>query len=357
MPWPAWLRTTEPAEGTCYISGSDFPTVLTRHNRSGSAWKYKQKWSTYCPNRRISYKAIDRLQPESPDDFWSIMEAAKAADINPPTSYADLFLSTYRSPMPRITVRSPFVGFRFGGWNEAFRRGEIRGRVYQYDLNSAYRWAASLGLPDLRTAYATRDFSVPYGVFLVTNLPVGSIPWNRASRNTVFMVTSEERNALDLPADTPIIKGIAFRDTVKLDDAFTKVDTLFKGPIAKRISRAFWGIWNTQTAPEVYSWKHGEKVRRMRNPWYNPIWSAFITSRVKLRIAVYRGRAIHCATDSVHLAGQEIETGCGLGDWKLAGTYDRFWCRAPNQWGDGEYTIKWSGAGSILMRPGNKLIS
>jgi hypothetical protein len=208
----------------------------------------------------------------------------------------------------------------------------------------------------MRTAYPTRDFSVPYGVFLVTNLPVGAIPWNRTSRNAVHMVTSEERNALDLPADTPVIKGFAFTDTVKLDEIFSKVDTFSKS-IASRISHSFWGLWNTQRAPEAVSWKHGEKIRRMKNPWYNPIWSAFITSRVKLRIAVYRGRAIHCATDSVHLAGQEIETGDKPGDWKLVGTYDKFWCRKPNGWGDGEHTIKWSGRGSILLHPGNRLHS
>jgi hypothetical protein len=357
MPWPAWLHTTEPRSGTCYIRGSDFPAMLTRHNHSGQAWKYKRTWSTYCPNRRVTYKAVDRLEAQSPDDFWQIMEAARHAEINPPTSFADLFLSVYRSPMPRITVRSAFMGFKFGGWNEAFRRGEIRGKVYHYDINSAYRWAASLGLPDMRTAYPTKDFSVPYGIFLVTNVPVGAIPWNRTSRNAVHMVTSEERNALNLPGDVTVIKGWAFCETVRLNGIFEKIDTLFSKPIASRISRAFWGMYNTTMAPEVWSWKHGEKIRHMKNPWYNPIWSAFITSRVKLRINVYRGRAIHCATDSVHILGHEIETGTAPGDWKLVGIYDDMWCRAPNHWGDGPYTLKWSGRGSILARPENRLQS
>lgn len=357
MPWPAWLQTTEATEGTCYIRGSDFPSVLSKHNRAGQAWKYKHKWSTYVPNRRISYKAIDRLDSTGPDDFWQIMEAARHAQINPPTSFADLFLSVYRSPMPRITVRSPFMGLRFGGWNEAFRRGEAPGRVFQYDLNNAYRWSASLGLPDLRTAYPTRDFSVPYGVFLVTNVPVGAIPWNRTSRNAVHVVTSEERNALNLPGDVTVIKGYGFCETVSLNHVFQTIDEKFQKPIASRMSRAFWGMWNTTTAPEVWSWKHGEHIRRMKNPWYNPIWSAFITSRVKLRINVYRKRALHCATDSVHLLGEEIDTGTSPGDWKLVGIYNRFWCRKPNGWGDGPYTLKWSGAGSILLSPENRLHS
>jgi hypothetical protein len=355
MPWPAWLHTTEPDHGTCYVRGSDFPAMLTRHNRGGQAWQYHKKWSTYCPNRRITYKTLDRLQPQSHEDFWQIMEAAKHADINPPTSLADLFLSIYRSPMPRITVRSAFYGLHFGGWNVAFRRGKAPGKVYQYDLNNAYRWAASCGLPDLRTAYPTRDFSAPNSIFLAYDVPVDAIPWQRVPRSYVRVITSEERDALGI-SEATVIKGFSFPETCHIAGAFREVDK-FTPSIRSRVSRAFWGIWNTTRAPEVLSWKHGEKIRPMKNPWYNPIWSAYITSRVKLRINLYRSRALHCATDSVHVLGEQLPTGTEPGEWKLVGEYNNFWCAGANRWGDGEYTIKWSGRASILSAPGNRLQS
>jgi hypothetical protein len=356
MPWPAWLHTTEPAEGTCYIRRSDFPAMLSRHGRTGQAWQFNRKWTTYCPNRKVSYKALDNLQPRNAEDFWTIMEAARHANINPPTSLADLFLSVYRSPMPRVTVRSAFYGFRFGGWNAAFRRGKAPGKVYQYDLNNAYRWAASCGLPDLRTAYPTKDFSKSNAVYLCTNVAVGAIPWSRVPRHAIHIITSEERDALNLSGDTHVIKGYAFAETHQLSRTFEEIDK-FPPSIRSRVSRAFWGIWNTTRAPIVLSWKHGEKQRPMTNPWYNPIWSAFVTSRVKLRLNIYHARALHCATDSVHLLGEQLPTGTGPGEWKLVGEYDNFWCVGPNRWGDGEYTIKWSGRASILTAPANRLQS
>lgn len=350
MPWPAWYQTTEPSEGTCYIRGMYLPSMVEKHRRSGQAWRYNHKWTTYCPNRRLSYKALDRLMPENEDDFWQIMDAARRAGLQPPTSFADLFLSTYHAPMPRVSVCAPFVGFRFGGWQEAFRRGQAPGRVYQYDLNKAYRWSASCGLPDLRTAYPTRDFTKPYAIYSVRGIPPGVIPYRRVPSDEVHMVTSEERDAFKLTdvRSLRILKGFAFSRSIDLSDTFRNIDTQFSRSIAARISRAFWGLWNTRTAPEQIGWKHGEKIRQMRNPWYNPIWSAFITSRVKLRLNVFRGRMLHCFVDSVHVQ-DELPTGDQPGDWKLVGTFDRFWCRAPGRWGDGEYTLKWCGAGSVVL--------
>lgn len=57
---------------------------------------------------------------------------------------------------------------------------------------------------------------------------------------------------------------------------------------------------------------------------------------------------LHCFVDSVHVA-EPIPVGSDIGDWRLVGTYDKYWCRAPGQWGDGDYTLKWTGRGSIQL--------
>jgi len=352
MPWPAWYRTDEPVNGTCYISSFDFPRAIAKCGRSGQAWRYQHKWTTYCPNRKRTFKAIDRLQPENESQFWEVMHAAKNAGLNPPTSYAELFLSCYRSPMPRVSPRSPFLGYRFGGWQQTFRGGPSSQTVYQYDLNKAYRWAACRGLPDLRTARQTWDWQAPDAVYLVSGMPCDAIPYHRTPRGFVHMVTSEERDALGLTnvSGLTIHRGVRFSKSIDLSNTFEGIDSKFSPAIVSRISRAFWGMWNTTTAPEIVSWKHGERARQMTNPWYNPIWSAFITSRVKLRMNVFRGRMLHCFVDSVHVT-DELPTGTMPGDWKHVGTYKHFWCRAPGQWGDGEYTLKYTGRGSIIMSP------
>jgi len=172
------------------------------------------------------------------------------------------------------------------------------------------------------------------------------------------VVTSEERDSLGLEQirGITILRGVGFSKELDLQPTFDRLDQTFPPWIVSRVSRAFWGLWNTSAAPEVVSWKRGALsflrpgTRMMKNPWANPIWSAFITSRVKLRINLHRARVLHCFVDSVHTT-EELPTGPEPGDWRLVGTFDRFWVRAPGQWGDGEYTLKWSGAGSIQLSP------
>lgn len=349
--WPAWYRTIEPNRGTCYVPHYDFPAAIARHNKHGQAWKYNGRYTTYCPNRRVTFKALDRLGVEDEKEFWSLVAAVKQAGISPPTSYANVFLSCYRAPMPRVSPRSHFYGFRFGGWQEAFRRGESHRTVYQYDLNKAYRWAASCGLPDLRSARRTWDFDSPCAVYLVSGLRPGAIPYRRVPAESYHMVTSEERDALALDLRRATVHvGVSFTRTCSLVETFEALDRRFPVSVVARVSRAFWGMWNTTTAPEVVSWTKGERSRTMKNPWYNPIWSAFITSRVKLRLNLHRARMLHCFVDSLHVTDQ-LPTGTEPGDWKLVGEYKRFWCRAPGQWGDGDYTMKWTGRGSIVLSP------
>jgi len=352
VPWPAWYRTLDVSRGTCYIPSYEFPRAIERHARGGSAWRYQHQWTTYCPNRKVAFKAIDRLGLETESEFWSLMHAAQESGLAPPTSYANLFLSCYRAPMPRVSVIAPFVGFRFGGWQEAFRRGSARGPVYQYDLNKAYRWSASRGMPDLRDATPTWDFSAPSAVYLVRDVPVGAIPYRRVPTSSVHLITSEERDALGLEqvSGITVLRGFRFTRMIDLSETFAELDRKFPAPIVARICRAFWGMWNTTTAPEIVTWKSGERTRTMRNPWYNPIWSAFITSRVKLRLNLHRGRMLHCFVDSVHVT-DELETGDQPGDWRHVGTYQKFWCRAPGQWGDGDYTLKYTGRGSVMLSP------
>src|SRR3990167_1495156 len=186
----------EALEGTCYVRTPDFPAAFRRHGPRGHAWRFHDAWTTYCPNRRVTYKSYDRLGAATADEFWSIMACAKAAGCDPPTSLGSLFTATgQRIPFPRSSVIAPFLGASFGGWQEALRRGDFRGHVYHYDLRKAYRWAACAGLPELRTAYPTKEWDAPRAIYLV-QVPAGAIPYRRTPG--VAIVTSEERDALRL---------------------------------------------------------------------------------------------------------------------------------------------------------------
>jgi hypothetical protein len=342
MPWPAWFGGESKA-GTVYLRGYEFPERMSKHKPAGQAWRYRGKWTTYVPNRDLAYKNIDRLKPKDEEDFWRIMREAKQADLSaPPTSAADLFLSVYRERLPRGSLLRAFRPFRFGGWQQVIRHGEHKGKVYHYDLNSAYRWAACGGLPNLRTAYYTRDFTKESAVYLVA-LKHGVLPYRRAPG--LALITSEERDFFKLHGECWPLYGVAFRSSVDLTPTFAKIDTQFP-TMAKRISQSFWGMWNTREAPEQVTFKRGERAREMHNPFFNPIWSAFVTSRVKMRLAVYLPHALHVFVDAMHLT-VPVPTDGRVGGWKLVGEYDSAWFRAPGQWGTGEYVMRHCGRGSI----------
>lgn len=341
MPWPAWYRRFWPV-GTCYLSPRQFQEALKKHNGSGQAWRHNKIWTTYRPNGRVMYKAIrPAFMPRGLEDFFNIMRSCSDAGMQPPTSFADPFLHCFRCPFPRRSALFPFRGRSFGGWQEAFWRGSFFGKVYHYDLNKAYRWAACLGLPDLRTARFTDSWDDPQAVYLA-KLWSGSKPYDKSYG--VHVVTSEERDRLNITPER-ILHGVSFRETVDLSPAFTRIDKEF--PYCRnRISRAFWGLWNARNGPERVTWKSGLKVGGLRNPFYNPVWAAIITARVKLRLSELLPVALHCFVDSV-LSKEPLATGDAPGDFKLVGEYRGVFIRAPGIWGTGDRYIKHCGISAL----------
>lgn len=337
MRWPAAYRMVLP-EGTCYIRPQDFGPLLAKCKFGGQAWQHKKQWTTYRPNNRVSFKSLRVLQPESEEDFWHIIRSCRAAGVKPPTSFADIFLALYFPPFPRASSIAPFSGMNFGGWQECFWRGTWWGKAYHYDIRKAYRWAACLGLPDMRTAYPTKDWREPWAVYLV-NHQEDRRPYCQRGQ-TARIITSEERDVFKLLAPE-IVSGVGFRRRVDLAPVFGKIDQQF--PYCRdRISRSFWGAWNALQGPEVWTWKSGERKRLLRNPMYNPVWSYFITSRIKMRLAHYLPVSLHCFVDSL-LTKEPLPVGEEVGDFRLIEDYRSVWIRAPGNWGSRDHAVKHSG--------------
>jgi hypothetical protein len=325
-------------EGTSYLAPQDFQRVLAKCKYAGQAWKHKHQWTTYRPSNKVAYKNLRVLQPKNQEDFWNIMRTCREAGIKPPTSFADVFLANYFPPFPRASTIAPFYGMTFGGWQEVFWRGTYWGRVYQYDLNKAYRWAACLGLPDMRTSYPTRDWRDPWAIYLVGGKEDERPYCLRGQTGQV--ITSEERDRFQIMAPD-IIQGIGFRKRVDLAPVFSAIDEKF--PFCRdRIGRSFWGAWNTNRGPEVWTWKSGERHREMRNPMYNPVWAYFITSRVKMRLAQYRDVALHCFVDSL-LTKDALPVGGLPGDFRLIQDFQTVFIRAPGVWGSRDRLVKHCG--------------
>jgi hypothetical protein len=342
MPWPARLEdlpADSPEPATIYCTPSMIATKLAAHGHSGQAWRFRGEWRTYQPRRHRAYKSLTNLSPANPEDFAHIMASAEAAGMTPPASFTDCFLSQFPVSLPRLSPLAPFRGASFGGWEAAFWRGAWRDPVWHYDMNKAYRWASLQGLPDTRTAYRTARWDdEAYAVYLV-ELGRDARPY--APTAGVHLVTSEEREAFKI-RPLRVLAGVGFRTLIDPAATWAKIDAAFPWCYT-RISRVFWAAWNSVRGPEVCSWKHGPNVRPMTNPFYNPIWAAFVTSRVKLRIASFLPQLLHVHVDGILTKEPLPLTGMDVGDFRLIAQYPSLWIRGVSNYGTGTSWLKHAG--------------
>jgi len=334
--WPVSLGSTS-KEGTAYVGGSWIPTLIDRHGRAGQAWRFGRHWTTYTPNRAITFKSYDRLGPKDEGDFWRIMECCEGYGLDPPTSFSDIFLQLHRPRRPKPSVIAPLWGTIFGGWQEVKRPGPYNAPVWHYDINKAYRWASLAELPDMESSHKVKVIGHHPAVYLL-HVKRGQVPWLR--REGVHAFTSEEIEALSLRS-CKVVFGVAFRKAVSLSETWATIDTNF--PYCRdRISRSFWGIWNGYRGPVRMTYKSGEKQTPMQNIFYNPVWASFITSRVKLKVLEHWEKSLHCFVDSI-LTTEPIKTGEGMGEFRLLNEYSSVWIEGPGIWGSGDVYIKQAG--------------
>lgn len=339
-------RDINAEDGAIYLPSLQVSQQLPRWNWKGQAWEYNGKISSYMPNRRLIYKSIDKLAPESDQDFCNIMSSCQKNGIGFPSSFADVFHSFVRSPLPKKSALSGVRGFQFGGWQEALYIGRVKQKVYHYDLNQAYRWASSLPLPDVEQASPARDFhDGEHGVYVVQVNEL-ELPYNQEAG--VMSVTAEERDRFKMK-NRPIRSGVKFHGTVSLLETWAKIETCFPYCF-RRIGRAFWGRWSALQPVLCRSWKDGPATRPLKNFLYNPFWPAYITSRVKMRMAEYIGQSLHIFVDAI-LSLDEVETSTAVGGFKLVDIYDDLIICGPGQWGTRGYFVKQCGVKREVPNP------
>lgn len=319
-----------------YLPASKLDGVMKQHGHSGQAWKFRQMWKTYRPGGPIIYKSLEGLNPIDEEDFWHIMGSNYGTGLPPPSSFGAIFHRLFRIPWPRVSVVAPFRQYKCGAWSMALERGTFKQKMYHYDLNSAYRWAACVGLPILKSGKRIFDLEAENSIFVVEFNDTEKPGW---MTEKVGMVTSEELKGLKIRPR--LLFGVQFREWFSFSDVFKEIDRRFPWCF-KRIGRAFWGRWNGETEVEQHGWSEGHKVRPLPNPLHNPIWSHFITSRVKLRLleAVKMVGAVHVQVDAV-LCRDPLPVSSEVGGWKLVQEYQKgLWVYNTGQWGFGDLVVK-----------------
>lgn len=310
--------------------------MIKKHGYTGQAWQFRQMWKTYRPAGGMIYRSLEGLNPVDEQDFWHIMQSNYGTGLTPPSSFGSIFHRLCRLQWPRLSVVAPFREYASGPWAKALTEGTFQEKIYHYDLNSAYRWAACQGLPSLSGAKRIYDIEADNSLFVVECVP-GEGP--TYFKGTVGLLSSEEVKALKV--HPKLLFGVQFKRWLDITPVFRVIEQRFPWCF-KRIGRAFWGRWNGETDVQQHGWKNGHKVRQLPNPLHNPIWAHFITSRVKLRLleAVKSVGVVHVQVDAV-LCRDPLPVSAEVGGWKLVQEYSNgLWVHGTGQWGSGNLVVK-----------------
>lgn len=285
-------------DGKCRRAWSLGPRLMSVQLANGSYWK-----------------ARERLATETPD---ALLGALAARGVEHPSSFADCYHQLApRMPRVRRTINGLFDWWPGGPWSEARRTGKFGGTWYRYDLQSAYRWAATLGLPSIAHMEVTkrRGTSRP-GLWLVRleeDRP--DLPPVYREYGKLAVVATEEIERYNLKCET--LRGVVWSETLP---SLHIESTLQRLPCPKEAGRAYWGRWIARD-PLICRTASG-KEWTMPNASQNFVWGWLIVGRVRLRMWEVAREAAHVYVDEV-LVPHELPTAFGVGHWHLKETYPR----------------------------------
>lgn len=263
-----------------------------------------------------------------------------------PSSYSDLFAQRYRSPRVLWTYNSFFADWFAGGWEQARQTGILPGSWNRYDLNSAYLWALTKGLPDVRTFRFTRHIQrsdvggVKPGLYLITlHKPRYDLPYPFNTSRKYVVASSDELEAYDIDP-MYVHSGITYKMLPTVQDM---VDLIYDTPCPKLVARTYWGRWVSKASVFCHAPSTGREWP-IRNPILNVAWAHLIVSRVKLRLWQDCPDAAHVFVDSV-ITLRDLPVGRELGSWRLEERYlDGVQIRGPGIYGTPSQLQRHAGA-------------
>lgn len=264
-----------------------------------------------------------------------------------PSSWGDVYHRLYQSPYVPKSVAFDLRGRVPGGWQEARHKGRILGTWRVYDLKSAYRWAAGLPLPWIRSGEPSERVE-GRGIYRLTFTEAGAPTPPTIHPGQVCMLTGDEIASYDLRG-VEIISGVNFTRTCSIEKNFTEIERRFT--LHKKIFRSFWGAWLATRPVTVQMLERGRVVKlwKAAKPTYNAAWAAFITGRVRRRVSEYAKDAAHIFVDSIMLP-YEIREGGSAGDWALQRTINAPTIEGAGRYRDDADYIKNSGRPRIIAK-------
>lgn len=258
------------------------------------------------------WKAVDRMPRLTSENLDSL----EAVGVFHPSTFGDCYHQLApKAPRLKHTYNGMFSWWSGGPWEEARKPGIFRGAWYRYDLRSAYRWAATLGLPDVRTfrACVHSDPASVDGLWIANIEMRDDLP-NTFRRSGPIVISSEEIRTYGIKAE--VLRGVTWTQT--LPSTYVE-QTLTQLPNAKEAGRAYWGRWISRDP--LVCWTPNKRWN-MPNSVANFIWGWLIVGRVRSRVWSFAKDAAHIYVDEM-LVPHEVATGEALGDWHLKEVYPR----------------------------------
>lgn len=267
------------------------------------------------------WKQTERFKLEKPE---ADLRKLQRRGIEHPSSYADVFWQMHGMvhggmPTPlRATYNRIFEWWSGGPWSEARQIGTHRGRWHRYDLRNAYRWAATLGLPDTATFRVQRKMGSAPGMWVMdpAELRPDLAPSLRGG-NGLIVISSEEIEATKFRGT--VLRGVTWEGTLPVDYIER---TLARLHCSAECGRAYWGRMISRD-PLTVRMTGGREWDLKRNPWQNFVWGWLIVGRVRTRVfQAAAGRAAHVYVDEV-VVPFEIPEGTAPGSWRKKEIYDQ----------------------------------
>lgn len=243
----------------------------------------------------------------------------RAGGRGAPSSWGDVFHRFFRSPRPHAGILHELRGRVSAGWQEARKSGQLAGPWWTYDIISAYAAAALKGLPKLHTGSPSKRVQ-RNGIYKI-RFREATAPHPPNLRSGALMSWEEvERYGL---TGVEVEGGVVFRHTTSVASELKMIREGFAG--WKKIYRAFWGAWISNAPITCEVWEGGKPVKSWEStrPLYNPAWAQFITSSIRLRVQEHAARAAHIFVDSVMVNYDLPGQGTDIGQWKVAGYFNR----------------------------------
>ena len=312
----------------CYLPRRQLRPLLRGASRW---WQFNDMPTTVELGARRYAKSLDNFgdhkEAEQEPAFQELLREYAAYNVPRPSGDADVFHEQFRAPGVNYTCTLDLAPGLVGGWQDALSVGIHRGAHYRYDMRSAYLWAGSLGLPDVRTYRHASYIGHEPGLFRVRLeriVPNAPYPFNRTTR---VMATTDEIELYSLPV-AEVLTGVTWR---RLVDPYPMLEAVAAVTTWKQAGRSYWGRWGQV---ERVSCHTRAKSWELPSLTANIPYAHLIVSRVRSKLWTHAGKGVHVFVDSV-ITPERLKTGDDLGDWKLEKVYpDGVQVRGPGWYGE-----------------------